>query len=229
MGSRTNANHKNQASTDYVDTLYSIPPATSLIARFMGPTWVLSGADRTQVGPMLTPWTVLSGKLYTTRIILPSTGTLQYGMARVLKEKQYYAYVVITNLIDDLVRQKYEVSISILCQIIRQLKWGITPNQSIFGIRYIWKTLCIWIHISLILVLTKCMDFIETQSYSCYSYIFDVPHLISRSKLECMSICLDMPGCQGVNFNATALPLENNCRFTQKNADCVLVTCDWSH
>ena len=65
---------------------------------------------------------MLSGKLYTTRIILPPTGTLQYGMARVLKEKQYYAYVVITNLIDDLVRQKYEVSISILCQIIRQLK-----------------------------------------------------------------------------------------------------------
>ena len=31
----------------------------SLIARFMGPTWVPSGADRTQVGPMFTPWTLL--------------------------------------------------------------------------------------------------------------------------------------------------------------------------
>ena len=34
---------------------------TSLIARFMGPTWGLSGDDRTQVGPMFVPWTLLSG------------------------------------------------------------------------------------------------------------------------------------------------------------------------
>ena len=36
---------------------------TALIARFMGPTWGLSGADRTQMGPMLAPWTLLSGCL----------------------------------------------------------------------------------------------------------------------------------------------------------------------
>ena len=30
-------------------------------ARFMGPTWGPSGTDRTQVGPMLAPWTLLSG------------------------------------------------------------------------------------------------------------------------------------------------------------------------
>ena len=29
-----------------------------LIARFMGPTWGPSGADRTQVGPLLAPWTI---------------------------------------------------------------------------------------------------------------------------------------------------------------------------
>ena len=34
---------------------------TSLIARFMGPAWGPSGADRIQVGPMLAPWTLLSG------------------------------------------------------------------------------------------------------------------------------------------------------------------------
>ena len=33
------------------------------IATFIGPTWGPSGADRTQVGPMLAPWTLLSGKL----------------------------------------------------------------------------------------------------------------------------------------------------------------------
>ena len=31
------------------------------LARFMGPTWGPSRADRTQVGPMLAPWTLLSG------------------------------------------------------------------------------------------------------------------------------------------------------------------------
>ena len=34
---------------------------TTLIARFMGPTWGPTVADRTQVGPMLAPWTLLSG------------------------------------------------------------------------------------------------------------------------------------------------------------------------
>ena len=34
----------------------------TLIAKFMGPTWGSSGADRTQVGPMLATWTLLSGK-----------------------------------------------------------------------------------------------------------------------------------------------------------------------
>ena len=37
-------------------------PRISLIARLMGPTWGPSGADRTQVGSMLAPWTLLSGK-----------------------------------------------------------------------------------------------------------------------------------------------------------------------
>ena len=37
----------------------------TLITRFMGPTWRPSGADRTQVGPMLAPWTLLSGYFQT--------------------------------------------------------------------------------------------------------------------------------------------------------------------
>ena len=35
----------------------------TLITRFMGPIWGPSGADRTQMGPMLAPWTLLSGLL----------------------------------------------------------------------------------------------------------------------------------------------------------------------
>ena len=34
---------------------------TTLIARFMRPTWGPPGADRTQKGPMLAPWTFLFG------------------------------------------------------------------------------------------------------------------------------------------------------------------------
>ena len=37
--------------------IYLHPP----ISRFMGPTWGAPGADRTPVGPMLAPWTLLSG------------------------------------------------------------------------------------------------------------------------------------------------------------------------
>ena len=33
----------------------------TLISRFIGPTWGPSGADRTQMGPMLAQWTLLSG------------------------------------------------------------------------------------------------------------------------------------------------------------------------
>ena len=36
------------------------PPKLSQIARFMGPTRDPPGADVSQVGPMLTPWTLLS-------------------------------------------------------------------------------------------------------------------------------------------------------------------------
>ena len=36
----------------------------ALIASFMGPTRGPSGADRTQVGPMLAPWTLLSGWVF---------------------------------------------------------------------------------------------------------------------------------------------------------------------
>ena len=34
---------------------------SSLISRFVGPTWGPPGADRTQVAPMLAPWTLLPG------------------------------------------------------------------------------------------------------------------------------------------------------------------------
>ena len=38
--------------------------STSQLKRFMGPTLGPPGADRTQMGPMLAPWTLLLGLLY---------------------------------------------------------------------------------------------------------------------------------------------------------------------
>ena len=37
---------------------------TTLIARFMGPTWDPPGTDRTQVGPSLATWTLLYGQIW---------------------------------------------------------------------------------------------------------------------------------------------------------------------
>ena len=44
-------------------------PMIPLIARFMWPTWGPSGADRTEVGPMLAPWTLLSGTCFQNKYI----------------------------------------------------------------------------------------------------------------------------------------------------------------
>ena len=40
---------------------WTILRLSTQIAKFMGPTWGPPGADRTQVGPMLAPWNLLSG------------------------------------------------------------------------------------------------------------------------------------------------------------------------
>ena len=53
------------------------------MARFMGPTWGSSGADRTQVGPMLVPWTLPSGLSFPLKIILIKRGDWH----------QFYAFI----------------------------------------------------------------------------------------------------------------------------------------
>ena len=65
--------HKTQ---DVLKNIVTIPLVTTIhvactpllhvttVARFMGPTWGPSGANRTQVGPMVAPWTLLSGKSF---------------------------------------------------------------------------------------------------------------------------------------------------------------------
>ena len=55
-----------------------------LIARFMGPTWGPSGADRTQVGPMLAPWPLLSGITITADAFTPFVGKISSAMTLVI-------------------------------------------------------------------------------------------------------------------------------------------------
>ena len=58
--------HQNQMLCDMTHQpswcwIYMRKLKNTLIVRFMGPTWGPPGDDRTQVGPMLAPWTLLSG------------------------------------------------------------------------------------------------------------------------------------------------------------------------
>ena len=64
----------------------------SLIAMFLGPAWGPSGADRTQVGPMLAPWTLLSGlsakysqNSYNTIMVPRNTMRCHYNTVNFLK------------------------------------------------------------------------------------------------------------------------------------------------
>ena len=51
---------------------FSLQCNCSLISRLMGPKWDPSGADRTQVGPILAPWTLLSGLLPCIIAVIPA-------------------------------------------------------------------------------------------------------------------------------------------------------------
>ena len=54
-------NTKHYKTLYIIHGVYCTSVSTPPIARFMGPTWGPSGADRTQVDPMLVPLTLLSG------------------------------------------------------------------------------------------------------------------------------------------------------------------------
>ena len=47
------------------NTILTYSLITSQIAKFMGPTWGRPGSCRPQMGPMLVPWTLLSGLVNT--------------------------------------------------------------------------------------------------------------------------------------------------------------------
>ena len=75
------------------------------MARFMGPTWGPSEADRTQVGPMLASWTLLSGWLwrYTPVFLSPSHTGIETMLQPIYDHKiRRIAYKSLTNRAIDL-------------------------------------------------------------------------------------------------------------------------------
>ena len=58
ISQKSNENYNTAENKSWNKTMHIF--MTPLIARFMRPTWDPSGADRTQVGPMFAPWTLLS-------------------------------------------------------------------------------------------------------------------------------------------------------------------------
>ena len=61
-----------------------------LIARFMGPIWGPSGADGTQVGPMLAPWTLLSGLLSSSLLLLLLTRSVSVSLLSSLSLSSFF-------------------------------------------------------------------------------------------------------------------------------------------
>ena len=66
----------------------------SLIARFMGPTWGHYGADRTQVGPMLAPWMLLSG-LFMWGVISSSSRNF---ISRIIQQNTFHMHNISTKM-----------------------------------------------------------------------------------------------------------------------------------
>ena len=59
--------------------------AISQIAKFMGPTWGPPGSCRPQMGPMLAPWTLLSGYLLMIEFHLFNCSLLSFKVANIWK------------------------------------------------------------------------------------------------------------------------------------------------
>ena len=83
---------------DSVCILYNC--LTTLIARFMGKTWGPSGSDRTQMGPMLAPWTLLSWKVRVTNGLVTSKHTVISQIIRGLFHCNHHRGPIIMMLIN---------------------------------------------------------------------------------------------------------------------------------
>ena len=105
----------------------------------MGPTWGPSGADRTQVGPMLAPWTLLSGywtssllacethgnqltSLYRSTIYASHDGTRVKYVVDIRKGHPIFT-MLMKNIVDVLVLFKFILSTQIDFPYINSIKY----------------------------------------------------------------------------------------------------------
>ena len=71
---------------------------SSLIAKFMGPAWGPPGADRTQLGPMLVTWNLLSGFMCIVYLSLLPAGEEGSKRPWVLKSKSSLFFTCAQNI-----------------------------------------------------------------------------------------------------------------------------------
>ena len=71
----------------------------TLIARFMGPTWGPSGADSTQVGPMLAPWSLLSGYIHKANSVMMKALFYRKVIIFQVQVKAYFLFLLLCNVI----------------------------------------------------------------------------------------------------------------------------------
>ena len=108
----------------------------TLIARFMGPTWGPSGADRTQVHPMLAPWTLLSGNIITT--------TKPKALATAgLTTCEFWYLLQVSHLQCDLVlwfcNMWFRKKNILKFKIYPYVQWKILPQSSSFYLQYLYS------------------------------------------------------------------------------------------
>ena len=68
------------------------------IAKFMGPTWCPPGSCRPQMGPMLSPWTLLSG-------IIGSEDIAPAGILTIRKGSHFWALQSIGGIVHQFIQQ----------------------------------------------------------------------------------------------------------------------------
>ena len=86
----------------------------SLIARFMGPTLGPSGADRTQVGPMLAPRTLLSGLALSTSLYLLGKYMLQCFVCDLKKKHEEGCVVAAIIILKSLLQNCHLFAFSVM-------------------------------------------------------------------------------------------------------------------
>ena len=81
----------------------------ALIARFMGPTWDPPGPARTQVGPMLATWTLLSGCMYILSDMLYHQAVCRFIFFHILQYHFTFTEAVLwfPHVHDDIIKWKH--------------------------------------------------------------------------------------------------------------------------